>query len=152
MIRSCFVNFVHRCCSFDEFVEDKVISPSYSSAILTRPLSVNFTCQQPHPYFHEGLLIVYLKFKSNSVLCFNSVKTGNYKVTVKSWTKLLLSRALGLTQPIEIDQRPDKKFRQGFIMTPPAAGREREQTTDPLACFLACSEGAGSSELVPYTK
>ena len=27
------------CCSFDEFVEEKVISPSYSSAILTPPLS-----------------------------------------------------------------------------------------------------------------
>ena len=26
------------CCSFDEFVEEKVISPSYSSAILTPPL------------------------------------------------------------------------------------------------------------------
>ena len=25
------------CCSFDEFVEEKVISPSYSSAILTPP-------------------------------------------------------------------------------------------------------------------
>ena len=28
------------CCSFDEFVEDKVISPSYSSAILTPPPEV----------------------------------------------------------------------------------------------------------------
>ena len=27
------------CCSFDEFVEEKVISPSYSSAILTPPIS-----------------------------------------------------------------------------------------------------------------
>ena len=25
------------CCSFDEFIEEKVISPSYSSAILTPP-------------------------------------------------------------------------------------------------------------------
>ena len=25
------------CCSFDEFVEEKVISPSYASAILTPP-------------------------------------------------------------------------------------------------------------------
>ena len=65
---------------------------------------------------------------------------------------MLLSRALGLTQPIQIDQRPDKKFRKGFIVTPPAAGREQEQTTDPLACFLAGGEGAGSGELVPYTK
>ena len=29
------------CCSFDEFVEEKVISPSYSSAILT-PLNTYF--------------------------------------------------------------------------------------------------------------
>ena len=27
------------CCSFDEFVEEKVISPSYSSAILTPPVN-----------------------------------------------------------------------------------------------------------------
>ena len=26
------------CCSFDDFVEEKVISPSYSSAILTPPV------------------------------------------------------------------------------------------------------------------
>ena len=30
------------CCSFDEFVEEKVISPSYSSAILTPPYSFTF--------------------------------------------------------------------------------------------------------------
>ena len=30
------------CCSFDEFVEEKVISPSYSSAILTPPPNSSF--------------------------------------------------------------------------------------------------------------
>ena len=30
------------CCSFDEFVEEKVISPSYSSAILTPPQKQHF--------------------------------------------------------------------------------------------------------------
>ena len=30
------------CCSFDEFVEEKVISPSYSSAILTPPSKAIF--------------------------------------------------------------------------------------------------------------
>ena len=30
------------CCSFDEFVEEKVISPSYSSAILTPPPRFRF--------------------------------------------------------------------------------------------------------------
>ena len=33
------------CCSFDEFVEEKVISPSYSSAILTLPLTQFFKKQ-----------------------------------------------------------------------------------------------------------
>ena len=32
------------CCSFDEFVEEKVISPSYSSAILTPPSIDVFKC------------------------------------------------------------------------------------------------------------
>ena len=30
------------CCSFNEFVEEKVISPSYSSAILTPPRKIHF--------------------------------------------------------------------------------------------------------------
>ena len=30
------------CCSFNEFVEEKVISPSYSSAILTPPPCLDF--------------------------------------------------------------------------------------------------------------
>ena len=34
------------CCSFNEFVEEKVISPSYSSAILTPPLLICFNLQQ----------------------------------------------------------------------------------------------------------
>jgi len=52
--------------------------------------------------------------------------------------QILLSRVLGLPQSIEIDQRPDKKFRQGFPVTSPAAAGEQEQTTAPLACLLAC--------------
>ena len=31
------------CCSLDEFVEEKVISPSYSSAILTPPPNITFS-------------------------------------------------------------------------------------------------------------
>ena len=31
------------CCSFDEFVEEKVISPSYSSAILTPPPVLSYS-------------------------------------------------------------------------------------------------------------
>ena len=32
------------------------------------------------------------------------------------------NRVLGLPQPIEIDKKPDKKFREGFIGPPAAAG------------------------------
>ena len=55
---------------------------------------------------------------------------------------MILTRVLGLPQSIEIDQRPDKKFRQGFI----GAGcrRERRQVTGSLARSLR------GSELVPY--
>ena len=34
------------CCSFDEFVEEKVISPSYSSAVLTPPPLFRFNWQK----------------------------------------------------------------------------------------------------------
>ena len=37
------------CCSFNEFVEEKVISPSYSSAILTPPIPHQCSClENPH--------------------------------------------------------------------------------------------------------
>ena len=41
------------CCSFNEFVEEKVISPSYSSAILTPPpfISVKNTCNTRVAWF-----------------------------------------------------------------------------------------------------
>ena len=39
------------CCSFDEFVEEKVISPSYSSAILTPPL--NFFLREEDDYMEK---------------------------------------------------------------------------------------------------
>ena len=49
----------------------------------------------------------------------------------------LLPRVLGLPQRVEIDKRPDKKFRQGFTGAPAAAGREeQEQTTGSLAPSL----------------
>ena len=35
------------CCSFDDFVEEKVISPSYSSAILTPPPAHSFSIELP---------------------------------------------------------------------------------------------------------
>ena len=40
------------CCSFDEFVEEKVISPSYSSAILTPPPSPCYSLELFSFAFH----------------------------------------------------------------------------------------------------
>ena len=56
------------CCSFDEFVEEKVISPSYSSAILTPRDSV----------FVEGLV----------GRVENPVEFGNQKIMVASGGQL----------------------------------------------------------------
>ena len=62
---------------------------------------------------------------------------------------------LGLPQSIEIDQRPDKKFRQGFTGAPAAAGRVRTNNTFPCSLpggyrreaswFLIWGEGRGVS-------
>ena len=47
---------------------------------------------------------------------------------------VLPTRVLGLPQSIEIDQKPDKKFRQGFIGAPVAAeGSENRQQVPSLA-------------------
>ena len=44
------------------------------------------------------------------------------------------TRALGLSQAIEIDERPDQKFKQGSIGAPAAAGgREKKQPIPLLA-------------------
>ena len=46
-------------CSFDEFVGEKVVSPSYSSAILTAPLIISFTTTMNS---HLGIILpIYLK-------------------------------------------------------------------------------------------
>ena len=42
-------------------------------------------------------------------------------------------RVLDLLQSIEIDQRPDKKFRQGFVRAPAAAGLDEAQTDTKIA-------------------
>ena len=42
-------------------------------------------------------------------------------------------RVLDLLQSIEIDQRPDKKFRQGFVRAPAAAGLDEAQTGIKIA-------------------
>ncbi|CAI9175113.1 unnamed protein product [Rangifer tarandus platyrhynchus] len=54
------------------------------------------------------------------------------------------TRVLGLPQSVEIDQRPDKRFRQGLMGPLP---QQREAGTNSPPCLLA--EGV---ELVPYTR
>ena len=44
----------------------------------------------------------------------------------------LLASVLGLPQSIEIDQRPDKKFRQGFIRASTAALEGKNNQQVPL--------------------
>ena len=59
-------------------------------------------------------------------------------------------RVLGLPQSIETDKRPDKKFSQGFIGAPAAAGWEQKQVTVPparspagvVSWFLTWGEGS----------
>lgn len=62
---------------------------------------------------------------------------------------------LGRPQIIEIDERPDKKFRQDFIGAPVAvASGDQEQTSGSLACslpslFLIWGEGWGMPRRQP---
>ena len=49
-------------CSFDEFVGEKMFSPSYSSAILAPPLDITFLLRSKH------LLISWLKSPSDIIL------------------------------------------------------------------------------------
>ena len=45
---------------------------------------------------------------------------------------VIMTSVLGLPQSIEIDRRPDKKFRQGFIGTPAAAAGIENKHHVPL--------------------
>ena len=62
-----------------------------------------------------------------------------------------MTRVLRLSQSIEIDQRPNKKFRQGFTGAPAAAGGSRNRQGVPLlprplkgpSSFLIWGEGRG---------
>ena len=45
---------------------------------------------------------------------------------------LIPTSVLGLPQAIDIDKRPDKKFRQGFIRAPAVAGVSKKQVTVSL--------------------
>ena len=54
---------------------------------------------------------------------------------------LLLTRFLGLLNHQTFDQRPDKKFRQGFIGTPAVAGIFEDRQQGPLfVCLLRGDE------------
>ena len=44
----------------------------------------------------------------------------------------IVIRAPGLSQPIEIDQRPDKKVRQGSVRAPAAAGGSKDKQQSSL--------------------
>ena len=45
--------------------------------------------------------------------------------------ELIPTEVLGFPQSIEIDKRPDKKFRQGFMEAPAAAGGRRTSNRFP---------------------
>ena len=55
---------------------------------------------------------------------------------------LIPTRVLGLSQSIEIDQRPDKKFRQGSVG--PLLQQEGARTNNSFPC-LGAGEGRGVS-------
>ena len=55
---------------------------------------------------------------------------------------LIVIRAPGLSQSIEIDQRPDKKFRQGSVG--PLLQQEGARTNNSFPC-LGAGEGRGVS-------
>ena len=67
------------CCSFDEFVEEKVISPSYSSAILTPPPL------QSEEVFKKWLLLqIFLRVFINIFIISSFIKNSPpWKVYVK---------------------------------------------------------------------
>ena len=58
---------------------------------------------------------------------------------------MLLNRVLGLPQSLEIDYRPDKKFRQGFIVAPDASGAAR---TDNKFPYLIASQSRARLVLI----
>ena len=60
------------------------------------------------------------------------------------WLQISPTRVLGLPQSVEIDQRPNEEFRQGFIGVPAVAQGKGEQATDSSACSL--HEGGGQPD------
>ena len=62
---------------------------------------------------------------------FTSLCIALYSLTVITFcdriARLTLTRVLGLPQSIEINLRPDRKCRQGFIGAPAAAGGRKNK-------------------------
>ena len=58
---------------------------------------------------------------------------------------MLPNRVLGLPQSIEIDYRPDKKFREGFIVAPDASRGCKNRQQVPLFDHLP-----KRGKVVPY--
>ena len=79
--RSCFVEFTVFKCSFDEFVGEKLVSPSYSSAILRPPLWLIYVL---HIYQILILWTVVLEKTLDSPLNSKEIKPVNPKEN-QSW-------------------------------------------------------------------
>ena len=61
-------------CSFDEFVGEKVVSPSYSSAILAPP---------PTLCIFDGMLLTYLPLNPESLVRYLEYSSGNVLMNEK---------------------------------------------------------------------
>ena len=71
--------------------------------------------------------------KNNECTSFTSIMIfQNLWLGIISGGLVILTRVLGLLQLIEIDYRPDKKFRQGFTGAPAAAGESGNKQQIPL--------------------
>ena len=49
-----------------------------------------------------------------------------------SYAELISTKVLGFPQAIEIDKKPDKKFRQDFFMVPAATAGNKNKQQFPL--------------------
>ena len=75
-----------------------------------------------------------------------AASSGLRNVATPVVTDVLLTKVPGLPQSIEIDQRLDKKFRQGFALLAPLLQHEGMRTSDRFQCLLL-PEG---DEFVPF--
>ena len=84
--------------------------------------------------------------KNNECTSFTSIMIfQNLWLGIISGGLVILTRVLGLLQLIEIDYRPDRKFRQGFTGVPAAAGGSKNK--EVCSCLLP-----EAGKLVPYVR